>query len=271
MRKSRIKNCSDCKFFVPLSSYEKTFLDNEYAVTERLSVDNNRLAGACLRHERNYYYLLIQGFIFSKFFYCDLFEKGRYIESWDFLVCPKCSNSKLRIRRQIKDDDEVQIFFECDNFIDCRFDSSIVTIERECRYCGVNLKLEGGSVIKCYCPKCRKSIEIPITLKIWPELVLPVSGCVHIKNLSECKYCRESRNKRLNLLEIELPAFFKHEEKKLLFTKTKKTHPHYYTNTSDNVKMATNSELYDCPPENFEYFEEIIEEYDEYRDFRDYF
>jgi hypothetical protein len=71
------------------------------------------------------------------------------------------------------------------------------------------LTLVAGDILRCFCEKCHRGTGIPVSIKSWPWLIPTRNGCVHSTKENICLVCNQSKEEKINLLDLELPNMSK--------------------------------------------------------------
>jgi len=200
MSKKDKKNCNRCRFFVWLSQEEKVILDS---ITD-YSLSQSGSYGVCVGHNKFYTNLFIQRvYGWNENTFCSLYEEGPLIDPLN-IFCPSCRKAHLNIMYSDREKGDRKI--KCSNS-ECGKEFSQIKLNVKCRFCGGDLKLSANKNLLLFCQYCRTYVVVPVSLRVWPNLFAPHGGCSHFFNDIFCETCDESRLKRKNLLELELPNY----------------------------------------------------------------
>ncbi len=192
--------CLLCINFIRITEAERAMLQPK---VDELDPAKRDCIGACLRSSTNPN-LLVWRYVFSEDDYCLFHHVGKYTETTD-VRCPNCKTGRMVITRPIINQQPV-IIIGCNNYPNCKTSTSRLPLSTPCRFCGTPLRLSGGDILTSYCPNCLRKLKIPVSLKIWPGLIFPDSGCVHNQDAISCPTCDESRKTKTSVLDIELPG-----------------------------------------------------------------
>ena len=280
------ETCQTCQFFVKLTEKEKRYLSKfDYYLLKNYALSMDEFIGVCLGHQKRYPNFLLQGLILDNEFSCTHYMKGCYSEILCDLSLSYGLDDILIIRYQ-NENNETEIKFCCDRNGECNSNCSLITLNIPCRFCGAPLIIKGGNILKCFCTNCGISIDIPISMRFWPGLVLPKGGCVHNEHKTHCEFCDKSRLTKTNLLNIEIPILIKNDSFFLAnkassqntnFRPKQADSPFiddhaYYSYEEEYYYERLDNKLFDEYEgfENYlEYYSDIIEEYEDYKDLRD--
>lgn len=199
INKIKPSNCERCVHFARLTPAESAIIQPKLIQT---GIATGTCLGACFHLIRKPH-LLIRRFIFGREENCEFFVQGFHRELLG-IKCPGCKQGELSISRPSIQGKTV-ILLGCNRYPDCRFSAKQISLPTRCRFCNIPLILSGGDSLKCSCSRCKKGVQIPLSLKIWPNLAQPNGGCVHLEPIPNCPSCSESRKRQTNLLDLELP------------------------------------------------------------------
>lgn len=196
-------NCERCIHFARLTAIESAIIQPKL---DQAGLAKEGCIGVCF-HKIKRPHLLIRRYIFGNKENCELFVQG-YNRDLLGIKCPICKQGELALSRPVIQG-KTTILIGCNRYPDCRFSARQVPLQTLCRFCKTPIMLSAGEILKCLCPKCQRAIQIPLTLRLWPNLVNPNGGCVHPEPVQNCALCQDSRKQQINLLDLELPLLAK--------------------------------------------------------------
>ena len=199
-------DCTRCIHFVRFTNTESLLIQSKIS----RYFQKGKCLGACVRPLSNSQFL-IHRYIFGNEGNCEPFERGFYQEKTG-IACPQCIAGKIVIVRPLINNQTV-IIIGCSRHPDCGFHARQIPISTVCRICNTPLMITGGEILKCYCPECNRSIQVPISIYTWPDLIKPQGGCVHSSKIDTCEFCNASREQKKSLVDIELPFLIQEEKR----------------------------------------------------------
>ena len=155
---------------------------------------------------------IIVDYIFGDEGNCEIYERGFYREKIG-IPCPECRKGELAISH-LTINAELTILIGCNRYPECGYSTRHVQLKSLCRFCHVPLVLSTGEILRCSCPQCRRGVDIPGTLRIWPHFSKPDQGCMHLPEKLNCATCKQSRNQRISLMDIEMPMLMNGQARK---------------------------------------------------------
>lgn len=191
-------NCYSCVYRINITEAEKQLL-----IPKLRKADLDfRIAFACIGSWSTIPHI-VQRYLNSPIQNCQYFAPGYFSEPLP-VKCPTCKTGQLRVNRPVKDK-VPYILFGCSSYPNCNTTPQSITLETNCRYCNEPLVLSGRNLMTVQCPKCKRSIPVPVLFRSWPYL-LKKDQCPHGKSFDNCDLCKESIQKRISLLDLELPG-----------------------------------------------------------------
>jgi len=199
-------SCSHCKYFLKFTSIER----EDMAPRLRSCGFKGNYIGGCTYRNGGFAYagerhsFLVRRYLEKPVINCGYYESGFFVESTG-TTCPKCLQGLIVITRLLRQDRNATILIGCSLYPACDFSTPDLTLGTKCPNCGSYLVLSAGDQLVCGCPKCKRGIPIPLTVRSWPNLIISEARCLHGLKVEECDLCTQSLKERLSLIDLELP------------------------------------------------------------------